>query len=50
MIKDLLEGARLSGEIAGHDEWRESRPAQFPAPAADLVEAVRRLLQQQKQT
>jgi histidyl-tRNA synthetase len=49
-IKDLLEGARLSGEIAGHDEWRESRPAQFAAPAADMVDAVRRLLQEQKRT
>ena len=31
-IKDLLEGSRLSGEIADHAEWREGRPRSFPFP------------------
>jgi len=47
-IKDLLEGARLSGEIAEHEEWRSARPAQFAAPANEMVEAVKRLLREQQ--
>jgi histidyl-tRNA synthetase len=47
-IKDLLEGARLSGEIAERDEWRKARPAQFAAPASEMVEAVKRLLKEQQ--
>jgi histidyl-tRNA synthetase len=43
-IKDLLEGARLSGEIAEHEEWRSARPAQFAVPASEMVDAVKRLL------
>jgi histidyl-tRNA synthetase len=46
-IKDLLEGARLSGEITGHEEWREGRPAQFSVPASDMVKEVRQLLERQ---
>jgi histidyl-tRNA synthetase len=46
-IKDLLEGARLSGEIADHAEWREGRPAQFSVPASDMVKEVRLLLERQ---
>jgi histidyl-tRNA synthetase len=46
-IKDLLEGARLSSEIAGHAEWLESRPAQFSVPASDMVKEVRLLLERQ---
>jgi histidyl-tRNA synthetase len=47
-IKDLLEGARLSGEIAEREEWRSARPAQFAVPANDMVEAVQRLLKEQQ--
>jgi histidyl-tRNA synthetase len=47
-IKDLVEGTRLSGEIAGHGEWREARPAQFSVPAADMVKEVRQLLERQR--
>ena len=43
-IKDLIEGARLAGEIQGHEEWREGRPAQFAAPQSDLVQAVQSVL------
>jgi len=49
-IKDLLEGARLSGEIAGHAEWREGRPAQFAVPEAGMVAAVQRLLKEQRKS
>jgi len=49
-IKDLLEGARLSGEIADHAEWREGRPAQFAVPEAQMVAAVQRLLKEQRKS
>jgi histidyl-tRNA synthetase len=47
-IKDLQEGARLSGEIAERDEWRSARPAQFAVAASEMVEAVQRLLKEQQ--
>jgi histidyl-tRNA synthetase len=47
-IKVLLEGARLSAEIAEREEWRSARPAQFAAPASEMVEAVTRLLKEQR--
>ncbi len=47
-VKDLLEGARLSGEIADHAEWREGRPAQFAVAEADLVREVQCLLDRQR--
>jgi histidyl-tRNA synthetase len=43
-IKDLIEGARLAGEIQGREEWREGRPAQFAAPQSELVSAVQSVL------
>jgi histidyl-tRNA synthetase len=43
-IKDLIEGAKAAEAIASHQEWRESRPAQFAVPAEKLVEAVREVL------
>ena len=43
-IKDLIEGDRLSGEIADNQAWREGRPAQFSVPESELVEAVRSVL------
>ena len=43
-IKDLIEGARAATAIASNQEWRESRPAQFAVPEAELIEAVRELL------
>jgi histidyl-tRNA synthetase len=46
-IKDLVEGARLSSEIAGRGEWREARPAQYSVPASGMVEEVRLLLERQ---
>ncbi len=43
-IKDLIEGKRLSAEIADNVTWRESRPAQITVKEGDLVEAVREIL------
>ena len=43
-IKDLVEGARLSGDIKDNAAWREGRPAQVSVPEAELVETVRRIL------
>ena len=43
-IKDLIEGDRLSGEIADNQAWREGRAAQFSVAESELVEAVRSVL------
>jgi histidyl-tRNA synthetase len=43
-IKDLIEGAKAAAAIASHQEWRESRPAQFAVSQDKLVEAVREVL------
>ena len=47
-IKDLFEGKRLSENITDNEAWRAERPAQFSVKEADLVEAVRTLLEKQK--
>ncbi len=47
-IKDLFEGARLSGEIEDRSEWREGRPAQFSVPEGEMVTAVQNLLAGQR--
>jgi histidyl-tRNA synthetase len=49
-IKDLLEGARLSGEIEDRAEWREARPAQFSVPEAEMAAAIRKLLDEQRKS
>jgi len=49
-IKDLHEGARLSGEIADHAEWREGRPAQFSVSQDEMIAEVQRLLAAQKRS
>src|SRR5271166_634134 len=46
-IKDLIEGTRAAAAIASNQEWRESRPAQFAVPEANLVDAVREVLARQ---
>ena len=43
-IKDLIEGARLAGEVADRAVWREARPAQFTVPVTGFVEAVAEVL------
>ncbi|MET0743037.1 MAG: histidine--tRNA ligase, partial [Microvirga sp.] len=44
-IKDLIEGARAAGAIASNAEWKSARPAQVSVPEADLVSAVRAVLE-----
>jgi histidyl-tRNA synthetase len=46
-IKDLIEGKRLSGEIADNVTWRESRAAQVEVGEADIVASVIRMLAEQ---
>jgi histidyl-tRNA synthetase len=46
-IKDLIAGAKAAAAIASHQEWRESRPAQFAVGEEKLVEAVREVLRRQ---
>jgi histidyl-tRNA synthetase len=43
-IKDLAEGLRLSESIEDSAEWRDARPAQFSVPEAELVTAVKGVL------
>ncbi|MEM9263396.1 MAG: His/Gly/Thr/Pro-type tRNA ligase C-terminal domain-containing protein, partial [Pseudomonadota bacterium] len=43
-IKDLVLGAKLSGEISDNAEWREGQPAQFETPRDNLVAAVKETL------
>ncbi|MFN3719755.1 MAG: histidine--tRNA ligase [Rhizobium rhizophilum] len=43
-IKDLIEGKRLSGEIADNAEWREARVAQEVVAEAELVAKVKEIL------
>jgi histidyl-tRNA synthetase len=47
-IKDLIEGARASADIATNEEWKARRPAQFSVPEGELVEQVRELLSRQR--
>ncbi|RWD30767.1 histidine--tRNA ligase [Mesorhizobium sp.] len=43
-IKDLIEGARISAEIADNAEWRAARPAQVTVAESELVAEVRKIL------
>ena len=47
-IKDLFEGKRLSENITDNEAWRAERPAQYSIKEDDLVDAVRSLLEKQK--
>jgi histidyl-tRNA synthetase len=47
-IKDLVEGKRLSEEIADNAEWRAARPAQVTVPEGELVAAVEKILAAQR--
>jgi histidyl-tRNA synthetase len=44
IIKDLIEGKRLSGEITDNVAWREARVAQVSVAEGELVERVREML------
>ncbi|MET3580260.1 histidyl-tRNA synthetase [Mesorhizobium robiniae] len=43
-IKDLIEGARMSAEIADNAEWRAARPAQVTVAESELVGEVGKIL------
>jgi len=43
-IKDLIEGAKLSEQIADNVSWREGRPAQFSVSEGEMIEAVQSVL------
>lgn len=44
-LKDLVAGAELAKEISERAEWLGSRPAQQTVPRADLVAAVRAIVE-----
>jgi histidyl-tRNA synthetase len=44
IIKDLIEGKRLSGEITDNVAWREARVAQVSVSEGELVDRVREML------
>jgi histidyl-tRNA synthetase len=48
-IKDLVVGARLAAEIAGHEEYKEARPGQVTVPDGELVAAVQKILNAQRE-
>jgi histidyl-tRNA synthetase len=48
-IKDLIEGAKAAAAIASHQEWHETRPAQFAVAEDKLVDAVREVLARHRQ-
>lgn len=43
-IKDLILGTEVSREITDNTEWRESQAAQITVPRAEMVEAVKNIL------
>nr|WP_295465852.1 histidine--tRNA ligase [Mesorhizobium sp.] len=47
-IKDMVAGAELAANIAGHDAYKEARPGQMTVPEAELVETVRGILAAQR--
>ena len=44
-IKDLALGKKLSESLADNTAWREERPGQFEVPEAELVAAVRKMVE-----
>lgn len=44
-IKDLEIGAQQAKAIASNEEYREARPGQIEVPRAEMVEAVRRIVE-----
>jgi histidyl-tRNA synthetase len=44
-IKDLDLGRELAGKMSDNREWREARPGQQTLPRADLVAAVRQIVE-----
>lgn len=44
-IKDLDLGRALAAQVADNRQWREDRPGQITVPRAELVAAVRRIVE-----
>jgi histidyl-tRNA synthetase len=47
-IKDLDLGKKLSETLADNAAWRTERPGQFEVPEADLVDAVRKMVEERR--
>lgn len=47
-LKDLALGQQMSKEIQDREEWTSSRPAQVTVASSSLVEAVRKMLDDQE--
>lgn len=47
-IKDLKLGEKLSGQIESNEEWRSGQPAQTAVPEANMVAAVKAMLNSEK--
>jgi histidyl-tRNA synthetase len=43
-LKDLIEGAKAAEKIAGHEEWKDARPAQVSVKELDLVAEVKKII------
>ena len=46
-IKDLDLGRELAGQVSDNREWRDARPGQATIPRAQLVAAVRQIVEAQ---
>jgi histidyl-tRNA synthetase len=46
-IKDLEMGALKAKAIKSNEEYREARPGQIEVPRAEMVEAIRRIVEAQ---
>jgi len=44
-VKDLDLGRELAAGVSDNRAWREDRPGQVTAPRADLIAAVRRIVE-----
>ena len=47
-IKDLIEGAKAAAAIKDNKDWKAARPAQITVKEDELVEAVRRIVEQHR--
>jgi histidyl-tRNA synthetase len=47
-IKDMVVGAELAANIAGHDAYKEARPGQVTVPEAELVATVMGIIEAQR--
>lgn len=45
-IKDLAAGSQAAKDIADNEAWRSERPGQFECPRSEMVERIRRIVDQ----